>query len=182
MIIGITGSFGAGKGVVVDYLVKNKGFKHYSARDFIKDEVMKRGMPMDRNSMIEVGNDLRAQHGAVYIIESLYNRAVADGADAVIESIREVAGAQFIKKHGGLVLGVDADPKIRYERAFARGSETDHVTFEEWLDQEKKESNPNDPTKQDVFGALKESTFVVSNNGTPEELFVQVEAALKKAE
>jgi dephospho-CoA kinase len=32
MIIGITGTDGAGKGAVVDYLVAQKGFTHYSGR------------------------------------------------------------------------------------------------------------------------------------------------------
>ena len=32
IIIGITGTLGAGKGTIVDYLVKQKGFVHYSVR------------------------------------------------------------------------------------------------------------------------------------------------------
>ena len=34
-IIGITGTIGAGKGTIVDYLVKQKNFKHYSVRNFL---------------------------------------------------------------------------------------------------------------------------------------------------
>jgi dephospho-CoA kinase len=183
MIVGITGSFGAGKGEVVRYLI-DKGFKHYSARAFIQEEAQKKGLDISkgREVTIPVANELRAQHGPTYIIESLYNRALAEGGNAVIESIREVAGAQFIKEKGGVVWGVDAEPKLRYERAFARKSETDHVSFEEWLEQERRESNPNDPTKQDIFGALKESDVVFQNNGTLEELRAQVEAALAKAQ
>ena len=49
MIIGLTGSFGAGKGVVVDYL-KTKGFKHYAARDFITEEINRRNLPVNRDS------------------------------------------------------------------------------------------------------------------------------------
>lgn len=182
MIIGITGSFGAGKGEVVRYLIDKKGFKHYSARVFIQEEAKKRGLDISkgREVTIPVANELRAQHGPTYIIESLYNQALAEAGDAVIESIREVAGAKFIQEKGGVVWGIDADPKLRYERAFARKSETDKVTFEEWLDQERRESNPGDPTKQDIFGALKESNAVFQNNGTLEELRTQVEVALQK--
>jgi len=42
IIIGITGTLGAGKGTVVEYL-QEKGFRHYSARGFITKEVEKRG-------------------------------------------------------------------------------------------------------------------------------------------
>ena len=58
-IIGITGTHGAGKGTVTNYLVNKKGFKHYSARDFIVDEIKKRSLLVDRDSMREVSNDLR---------------------------------------------------------------------------------------------------------------------------
>jgi dephospho-CoA kinase len=181
MIIGITGSFGAGKGVVVEYL-RAKGYKHYSARDFIFEEVRRRGLDirLGREVTIPVANEMRAQHGPAYIVESLYERAVADRGDAVIESLRATAEVKKLKDLGAFVLGVDADPKLRYERAVGRGSETDHVTYEQWLDQEQRESNPNDPTKQDIFGALKESDAIVLNNGTVEELYSQVEQALQK--
>lgn len=183
MIIGITGSFGAGKGVVVDYLVKTKGFKHYSARNFIFEEAKRRGLDISkgREVTIPVANEMRAQHGPAYIVESLYKQAVEDGGDAVIESLRAVAEVKKMKELGALVLGVDADPHVRFERTSKRGSETDNVSFEQWLGQERREMNPGDPTKQDIFGALKESDVIVENNGTPEELYQQVEVALAKA-
>ena len=183
MIIGITGSFGAGKGVVVDYLVTNKGFVHFSARDFIFEEAKRRGLDirLGREVTIPVANDLRAKYGPAYIVEELYKRAVANGRNAVIESLRATAEAKKIKELGGVVIGVDADPKVRYERAVKRGSETDSVTLEQWLDQERRETNPDDPTKQDIWGALKESDCIVSNNGSLRELYQQVELALEKA-
>lgn len=179
MIIGLTGSFGAGKGTVVEYL-KSKGFTHYSASGFITEEIRRRGLPIDRDSMILVANEMRKRHGPTHIIETLYARARAAGGDAVIESIREVAGVHFIKERGGFVIGVDADPKLRYERSVKRGSEKDGVSFEKWLVQEKEESNTTDPHKQNIFGSLKESDIIVSNDGTPEELHKQVDAALEK--
>ncbi len=176
MIIGLTGSFGAGKGTVVDYLIQKKGFHHYSASGFITEEIVRRGMPVNRDSMIEVSNDMRAKNGPAFIIDSLYERAQAEGGDAIIESLRAVAEVRRIKELGGKVIGVDADPAIRYERAMARGSEKDNVTFEKWLDQQQKESNPDDPTKQNIFGALAESDFKVMNDGTLEELHAQIDA------
>jgi dephospho-CoA kinase len=180
MIIGITGSFGAGKGVVVGYLAKQKNFTHYSASGFITEEVVRRGLPVNRDSMVSVANELRAAHGPAYIIETLYARARAKGGNVAIESLRALAEVRKIKELGGFVIGVDADPKLRYQRAFERRSEKDNVSFEKWLEQERSESNPDDPTKQDIFGALNESDVVVTNNGSVEELFSQVDAALAK--
>jgi dephospho-CoA kinase len=180
MIIGITGSFGAGKGAVVDYLVREKGFGDYSARAFITDEIKFRGLPVNRDTMAEVANDLRQKHEPTYIIESLYTKAKDRGGDAVIESLRAVAEVRLIKKLGGIVLGIDAPPELRYERAVARGSETDKVPYEEWLQQEIRESNPNDPTKQDIFGSLREADIVIENKGSLQELYEKIDEMLKQ--
>ncbi len=41
LIIGITGTLGAGKGTIVEYLEKEMGFDHLSVRDFITKEIEK---------------------------------------------------------------------------------------------------------------------------------------------
>lgn len=128
-IIGITGTLGAGKGTVVDYLV-TKGFKHYSARDFITREIVCRGMAVNRDSMTVVANDLRAEHSPSYIAEALYEEAAAAGKNAVIESLRTEGEIAALRAKGDfLLVAVDADPKVRYERIVARGSETDKISL-----------------------------------------------------
>jgi len=182
MIIGITGSFGAGKGVVAEYLVQEKGFAHFSVRSFLVEEINKRELPVNRDSMIEVANDLRLRGGPTFIFENLVTQAKTCGGNAVVESVRAVAEAKYIKDQGGIVLGIDADPKVRYQRAVERGSETDQVSFEEWRKQEIRESNPDDPTKQDIFGALKESDYIIKNEFGIEELQQKIEDVLVQIE
>lgn len=180
MIVGLTGSFGAGKGFVADYLVREKGFAHFSARTFITKELERRGLEVNRDTMTTVANDLRATYGPTYIFEQLVHMAKEHGGNVVIESIRAVAEAKYIKEQGGVVLGIDADPQVRYERIVKRGSETDHVTFEEWHAQELRESNPDDPTKQDIFGALKLSDFIIMNTTSIAALKTEVDAFIEK--
>jgi dephospho-CoA kinase len=178
MIIGLTGSFGAGKGCAADYLVNQKGFAHYSAREFIQEEVIRRGLDISlgREVTIPIANELRKKYGPSYIMEQLMLRALSHGGNAVVESLRAVAEVKYIQQHGGVVLGIDADPHVRYERAIKRGSETDHVTFEEWCAQEVRESNPDDPTKQDIFGALRESNHIIMNTNSLEELYQAIDS------
>ncbi|PIW97029.1 hypothetical protein COZ82_01750 [Candidatus Kaiserbacteria bacterium CG_4_8_14_3_um_filter_38_9] len=180
MIIGITGSFGAGKGAVVDFLTKTKKFKHYSASGFIVEEIERRGLNVNRDNMIDVANELRNSFGSSYIIDSLYNKAKEVGGDVVIESLRAVAEVRRIKELGGVVLGIDAEPEIRFQRSMLRKSVKDDVSYEKWLAQEKMESNQDDPTKQNIFGALNESDFIITNNGTIKELHVKVDEFLSK--
>ena len=181
MIIGITGTIGAGKGTVVDYLVTRKGFKHYSARDFIVAEVKKRGLPVNRDTITPVANDLRKQHGPGYIIESLYRQAEAASGDAVIESIRTPGEIELLKKQGGFYLfAVDADPAVRYERVKNRGQVTDNVSFETFKQQEEREMRSTDPTKQNISACVAQADHVFVNNGTVEELHRQVEEVVTK--
>ena len=44
IIIGITGTIGAGKGTIVDYLMQKCGFRHYSVRQYLLDVIQKAGL------------------------------------------------------------------------------------------------------------------------------------------
>ena len=46
--IGITGTLGAGKGTIVDYLIQHRGFVHFSVRAFITEEINRRGREVNR--------------------------------------------------------------------------------------------------------------------------------------
>ncbi len=177
MIIGITGTIGAGKGVLVEYL-KKRGFTHYSAREFIKKEIEKRGLPLNRDTMAMVANDIRKEHGPTFIIESLYKKAVSANTDAVIESVREIAGAEFLKDEGAILIAVDADRRIRYERIKERGQSTDNVTFEKFVEQEERELLSADPHSQNILAVMEGADYHLMNNGTIEEFEKEVASLL----
>jgi dephospho-CoA kinase len=181
MIIGITGTLGAGKGTVVEYL-EQKGFKHFSARDVWNEEITRRGWVSNRDNMVLVANELRAQHGSDYFARRALEKVKEHGGDAVIESVRSIGEAEYIKQNGGVIWAVDADIHKRYERITSRQSETDKVTFAKFVEDEQKEWNNQDPTKQNLKAVIAMADVTLTNNGTQEELFAQVEAALSKAQ
>ena len=87
IMIGITGTLGAGKGTIVDCL-KERGFSHFSARDFLVKEIEKRGLPINRDSMTSTANAIRREYGNDYIIRSMMDQALKEGKNCVIESVR----------------------------------------------------------------------------------------------
>ncbi|MDO4217652.1 MAG: AAA family ATPase [Bacteroidales bacterium] len=177
--IGITGTLGAGKGTIVDYLKEHYGFVHYSARAFLTEEIERRGLPVDRDSMTLVGNDLRAQHSPSYIVEQLYERAQQSGQNCIIESVRTPGEVAALRgKPNFFLFAVDADPQVRYNRIVKRGSETDHVSFETFMANEQREMDSADPNKQNLHICIQQADFRFDNGGTLKELHQQVEQVL----
>ncbi len=180
MIIGITGTLGAGKGTIVEYLLK-KGFKHYSVRDFLVEEIVKRGIESNRENMVLVANDLRAKFGPSCIVEELYKKAKSDGGDCVIESLRCPGEVEALKGKKDFVLfAVDADIETRYTRIFERASETDRISFDEFVVQEQKEMSSSDPNKQNLRRCIEMADYKFKNDWTISELHEKVEKVLEK--
>ena len=178
-IIGITGTLGAGKGTVVDYLVNNMGFKHYSVREYLIEEITKKGLPVNRDTMTEEANELRARHSPSYIIEQLYKKAKVGGGNAIIESIRTPGEVDFLNTQGQFYLiAVDADPKIRYNRITLRATETDNISFNTFIANEKREFASTDPNKQNLSRCIEMADLVLQNNGSIYELQQQLECEL----
>lgn len=179
MIIGLVGTHGAGKGAVVQIL-KEHGFVHCSARELFLEELQKKGIEADRESISRMANDLRAQHGVSYVVDTYVRRHNPVLENIVIESIYTLGEADRIREVGGYVVAVDADPEIRYERIKHRMSETDKVTKEEFLRKQEEESRSTDPTKQNSRTVMEQADFTILNEDTFEALKVCVEAVLEK--
>lgn len=181
MTIGITGTDGAGKGAIVEYLVSKHGFTHYSARALILEHIRAEGLPETRSQMRLTGNMLRKQQGQGFLVERALEKAAHEGQTRiVVESIRAAAEALCLKKNGGTLLAVDADQKLRYRRVQARRSESDRVSFEEFIAHEALERNDPDPHGMQKAVVIEMADYTLINNGTLEELHAQIETALTR--
>lgn len=181
MIIGIVGVIGGGKGTVVEHLMSKGRFTHYSSSDLLITILEERGEVIDRDGMNRTANELRALDPAGVPAENYKRYEAEDGeGDAIFESIHSVPEAEFIKSVGGVVIGVTADPDVRYERILKRGSGKDGVSKEKFLEQQKREeTGGEDPNKSHIFAAIAGADFVIENNGTVADLQQKVDEILR---
>lgn len=180
IIIGITGTLGAGKGTIVEYLVKQKKFVHYSVRAFLIEEIKKRNLTINRDTMAIVANDLRDKHSSSYITDQLYNKAKQAQNNCVIESIRTPGEIKSLKNKSNFYLfAVDANPEIRYKRILLRNSETDNISYETFIENEQREMSSSNPNNQNIKKCIDMADFVFYNNGNINELYNKIERTLK---
>ena len=179
MIIVITGTVGAGKGFLSDYLA-TKGFNHYSSRTYLSKILTEKGIPITRVNMIDLANEMRA-HSPTYLTEKLLEMAEKNGGNSIIESARTVNEIKPIKdRDNSYLIAVDADPEIRFSRIKKRGSETDDLDFKEFLLEEMMEAENEDPNKQNLKACIAIADFKILNNGTKEEFISKVDEILEK--
>lgn len=180
MIIGITGTLGAGKGTIVEYL-QERGFDHLSVRSFIAEEITSRGLEVNRDTLTAVGNELRAANSPSYIAEQLCKIAQESGRDTIIESIRTVGEVEALRREKGFYLfAVDCDIRTRYERIVQRKSETDRVDFETFKANEEREMHSSDPNKQNLSRCISLADYTFDNSGDLPQLHQQIDTVLTK--
>jgi dCMP deaminase len=181
MILGVAGPYAAGKGEVVRFL-RERSFAALSLSDVIREELAARGLEETRERMIEVGTELRAQHGDVVLAERLVARFEPD-RNYVVDSIRhpaEVEALRAARSHFRLIW-VDADERLRVERLRARGRGGDPRSLDELRGLEGRELDSSDPGGQRLLAVRERADYVLRNDGSLEELEGALQEILKKS-
>lgn len=178
MIIGIAGTLGSGKGTVVAYL-QSKGYRHYSSSNTLKRILTERGLPLDREHMAHLAEELLATHEGGVLGLNLV-QAEKDGAtNVVLEAIHRVSEADFVRSRGGKIWGVDADVETRFHRSLARQEGVkDAVTHERFMESIAREEEGKRDLTSNIRAVLASADVVIMNNGTKQELDKEIEAAL----
>jgi dephospho-CoA kinase len=171
VVIGITGTAGSGKGTVAQYLVDRYGFEHFSVRDFLIEEIKRRGMEINRDSMIIVADDLRKNYGSGYLLEQMYKKAEKVNKNCVLESVRAIGEVEALRKKKNFILwGIDAPIDIRYKRIKKRSNSSDMVSFEKFKDQEERETLSGKKYRGSINECVKMADVVFKNTGSIEDL------------
>lgn len=183
-IIGIAGTNGSGKDTVGQILQEDYGFLFVSVTDILRRELQKEGKSTSRENMRGLGDKWRREIGLAVLVDKaveIYKSASRPFKGLVIASIRNVGEAEHIHELGGMVVWVDADPKIRYERISSRRrSSEDEKTFEEFLKEEQEEMNAYGDEASLAMGEVKKlcDIFIENNSDKKEVLQSSVKRAI----
>lgn len=183
LIIGVAGTNGSGKDTIAKVLSEKYGFYEASATDMLGAELDKRGLPHERENKRTVSAEWRREHGLGVIVDKAVEQAKAAGFDKlVVGSLRNPGEADRVHELDGVMIWVDADPQIRYERIQKndRGRVEDSKTFEQFLAEEEAEmSHSGDSATLNLSGVRAKSDRFINNNGNSiEEFSKQIEKDL----
>jgi dCMP deaminase len=178
MIIGLTGTNGAGKTAVAEYL-KSKNFQFYSLSDEIREELAGQGKEATRANLIEAGNQLRAEYGPAVLAERIKARLRPDW-NYVIDSIRNPYEVRALRAARDFrLLHVDAPVELRYDRVRQRGGARTPASFEEFVELERQELASANPANQQLRATYELADLTVSNGGTLGELESQLDQIVR---
>jgi len=170
-IVGLTGKNASGKGEAAR-LLKNRGYQYESLSDALRSEGKAQHLDESRDTLIQLGQKLRKQEGPGI----LANRVVQKLSQSlyVIDSIRNPAEIEILRNAGTfLLIGIDATPALRFERAQKRGRQENAKNLKEFLAIESRELSTSS-TAQQLDRCLEMADSIVMNDGTLEELEIKI--------
>jgi dephospho-CoA kinase len=179
-LIGLSGTNGSGKDTVGLMLAERHGYLFVSVSDLLREEARKRDLPVTREVLREISAEWRREFGLGVLVDRAVEKwkSFGDTYKGVVACpMRNTGEAQHLKDSGGLLVWVDADPKVRYERITngnrGRAGEDDK-TFEQFLQEEQDEMHrPADGDAATLnVGAVKDlADITVENNSSDIKVF-----------
>jgi cytidylate kinase len=175
-LIGLAGTNGAGKDSVEGMLEKEFGYLFISGTDLLRAEATQRGLSNDRSILRTISSEWREKLGGGAFVKKILEKYgdVSNGRGIVMASLRSPDEVDEIHQRGGLVLWIDADQRLRYERVSqsSRGrNDEDQKAFEQFVKEEEIEMQGGTKAKGLNMGAVKEKCdYFIQNNTSLETL------------
>ena len=178
IIIGLVGSLASGKETVKKYLIEKYNAKDCRFSSILRDVLSRLNIPISRENLQKVSTVLRANFGENLLAKAIANDASKLEADIVlIDGVRRFTDIEHLQALPNFILvKIDADPKIRYERMKIRNeNEGDSLkTFEEFLEDHEAEADKQIPE------VMKAAKYSIDNSGTFEELYQQIDKIIEE--
>jgi len=186
LIIGLTGTFAAGKDTVAEYFEHNEGFEHFSTGAVAVEIAKERGIEPTRDNLRELANKLRDEHGPEYLSRQVMEKK-AKTDKVVVTGLRQTGEIKYLKSLGNFhLIAVDAPIELRFERMQSRHRPGDPMTIDEMREKEKKEMEGTDANVQNIKKCIDMAQYFIVNDGSidilnknAEEIYQQIQTGKK---
>lgn len=178
LILGIAGEMGCGKGTIAKYAIGKYGSGSLRFSTILRDVLDRLYLEQSRENLQKLSTVLRQNFGEDLFSGAMMHDAENSGQDLVIiDGVRRMTDIVHLRElpHFKLIY-VDADIRARYERIVGRGENVNETqkTFEQFQEDHKDES------ELQILGLKDYADYVVDNNSTFEQLYVQVDEIVKE--
>jgi len=178
IIIGFTGCMVAGKGTASEYVKEKYGATIYGFSGPLRDVLKRLNVPLERANLAKLSSVLRDGFGQDVMSKTIANDVSQDANQIIVlDGIRRLEDvATFRSIPGFILVSVEAEQKLRYERLTMRRQNVDDSTktFEDFCKDEGAEADAQVPL------IMKEAEVIINNNGNLEQLHEQLDELLKK--
>jgi dephospho-CoA kinase len=185
-IFGLVGTAGSGKDTVAEIICDLFSMHHYNTSDFVRAvtrfifDLPQENSPI-RDQLYIVANELRALNQATTVQMGIVQAEQRGFELQLITGLRSAGEADAIRAAGGVIIAVDADPKVRYERITGRLRDAESKrTLDEFLIQDDKENQGLSPTgpSRGIRAIINEAEVKLTNESTMEALKTEIRSKI----
>jgi len=178
-VFGTIGLNGSGKDTVIEYISSFYGVPMLSIGDLVREIAMEKQILPTRENLTMIATDRIAKFGAKYFPSKAIERIERNRWEVVgVAGIRTYDDVRVFKRKYGddfLLIFVNAPLSLRYEWLIRRGQARDPRSYDEFVEQDRKEEQ-----NFSLSRAIKMADVKIENNLGLEHLYRQVDRLLER--
>ena len=168
----------SGKGAAALYFQNHHHAKTFRFSSILRDLLKRLGLPEIRENMVAMSEAVRHAFGEDILAKAMaHDAATTDQPLVIIEGIRRKEDITYLKNLPNFVLvAIDADMRIRYERLVKRGENADDQTktWDQFV------ADHDRSTEITITPVMAEARERIINNGTNDDLEQQIDTLVHK--
>lgn len=176
--MGLAGELASGKGTVAKYILEKYQGSTHRFSTMLRDILDRLYLPQSRENLQKLSTAIRQNYG-----EETFSRVIAgdvkkdDHEIITVDGVRRFADIKYLKEYPEFKLVyIETELEKRFDRIRQRGENPDDKT--KTLEQFKKDQEGEADAQ--IRDLKQYADFVVNNDGTPEELYRQVEKIIEE--
>lgn len=150
----------------------------------MQETIKKRGLPLNRASTQNLGNELRQKYGTDVLAKTAWNFMQKNKDVLIIDGLRNPGEVEFLRKTLGrdfILIAVDAPREIRWQRVQNRNRPGDPKTLEEFAVIDDRDQGVNEPEYgQQVRKCIEMADIVIDGSPEYNEFLKNVDEVVSK--